>query len=334
MTAPATFTPLPADVYLPFVDRPTEVAQLLSTPPTAKLFSLLAQTFPRKQGPENPIDPTFSTDPAKWSFGTLRLWLTTVDRQAVNDALWVRNARKSVLSHSELIWERLKGAFGVPPELEVDAEDDEESALEMDDYPLGVPIAPIPADAVFKDSDTPCASSPLSDEPTSQHESMPPSPSLVPLSSPVHLSIEPILATPASNGSISTPGLPSTLLQSTSLSHGDGLQDIGEEAEDEDCADTEGLERETQPVKDSSQIHGLRISTSSVPSSPAVAPQSFSHPASPVIHFSDSRRNSADLKLSSEVFLPLTRGISRTSSHGSVSSLSRPTFRWVPFRSL
>ena len=342
MTAPATFTPLPADVYLPFVDRPTEVTQLLSTPPTARLFSLLAQTFPRKQDPEIPIDPTFSTDPLKWTFGTLRLWLTTVDRQSVNDALWVRNARRCVLSHSELIWERLKGALGVPPELEVDGEDDAESAIEVDDFPSDVPITPIRTDVEFENLDTPYASLPLSDEPASQHDSRPSSPPLVPLisPSPTHLLIEPILATLASNTSISTTGsvhppplsLPSTLSQSTSLGQIDGLQDIGEEAEDEDCADTEGREMETQPVHDSSQIHGLRISTA--PSSPAVTPQSFSYPASPVVHFTDSRRNSTDLKLSSEFSLPLTRRRSRTSSHGSVSSLGRPTFRWVLSRFL
>lgn len=334
MTAPATFTPLPADVYLPFVDRPAEVNQLLSTPPTAKLFSLLAQTFPRKQDPEIPIDPTFSTDPLNWTFGTLRLWLTTVDRQSVNDALWVRNARRSVLSHSELIWERLKGALGVPPELEVDDGDDADSVIEVDDFPLDVPITPIRTNVEFENLDT-YASSPLSDEPASHHDSMPSSPPLVPLisPSPTHLLIEPILATLASNTSISTTGsvhppplsLPSTLSQSTSLAQVDGLQDIGEEAEDEDCADTEGREMETQPVNDSSQIHGLRISTA--PSSPSVVPQSFSYPASPVVHFTDSGRNSADLKMSSEFFLPLTRRRSRTSSHGSVSSLGRPTFR-------
>jgi hypothetical protein len=320
MTAPATFTPLPDDVYLPFVDRPAEVAQLLSTPPTARLFSLLAQTFPRKQGPENP-DPTFSTDPATWTFGTLRVWLTTVDRQIANDALWVRNARKCVLSHSELIWERLKGALGVPPELEVDGEHEAENVIEGDSCPSGVPIM---AHLAFEDSDMPHASSLFSDEPISQDDSTP--------SSPTHLSIEPILA---SNASVSTTGsvhppplsLPSTLSQSASLGHVDGLQDIGEEAEDEDCADTEESKRESQPAKDSLQIHGLRIATSPVPSSPAFAPQSFSHPTSPVVHPNDFGRNSADLRSSLEGIPPLTRRISRTSSHGSVSSLGRPMFR-------
>jgi hypothetical protein len=41
---PTTFTPLPDDIYLPFIERPAEIAALISSPPDIKLFSLLAQT--------------------------------------------------------------------------------------------------------------------------------------------------------------------------------------------------------------------------------------------------------------------------------------------------
>lgn len=339
MTAPATFTPLPDDIYLPFIDRPIEVTQLLSIHPTTKLFSLLAQTFPRTQDPENLDDFTFSADPAKWSFGTLRLWLTIVDRQTASDTLWVRNARRCILSHSELIWERLKGALGVPPELEVDGGYDTENMMAVDDrhdHPPRVSVSPVPAmldaDSGVEDSgesNTHPTPLPLSDVQSTQHDSMPSSPREDPLSTPIHLLIEPILASNVNApGSANPPplSLPSNLSQSTSLGQGDGLQDIGEEAEDEDSADTEAPERDTQPVEDSSQIHGLRISTSPVPSSPVFVSQTFSHPTSPVMNPNDSRRNSTELKWSSEFTLPLTRRISRTSSHGSVSSLGRPTF--------
>ncbi|KAG1764806.1 hypothetical protein EDD22DRAFT_978935 [Suillus occidentalis] len=316
MTAPATFTPLPDDIYLPFIDRPTEVAQLLSIHPTTKLFSLLAQTFPRTHGPENLVDSTFSADPTKWSFGTLRLWLTIVDRQTASDALWVRNARRCILSHSELIWERLKGALGVPPDLEVDGGHDTENVIAIDDrydHPPRVSVSPIPT---VLDADSGVETLPPSDVESTQYD-MPSSPREDPLSNPTHLVIEPILATLASNVNVSAPGsanppplsLPSNLSQSP-LGQGDGLQDIGEEAEDEDIADTEAPERDTQPADDSSQIHGLRISTSPVPSSPVFVSQPFSHPTSPFT-------------------LPLTRRISRTSSHGSVSSLGRPTFSYI-----
>lgn len=307
-------------------------------------------TFPRLQirthGPENLDDSTFSADPTKWSFGTLRLWLTIVDRQTASDALWVRNARRCVLSHSELIWERLKGALGVPPELEVGGRYDTESVIAVDDrydHPPRISVSPTPAmlDAdsgveTSGESNTHPTSLPPSDVQSTQHDSMPSSPQEDPLSTPIHLLIEPILATLASNVNVSAPGsanppplsLPLNLSQSP-LGQGDGLQDIGEEAEDEDSADTEAPERDTQPADDSSQIHGLRISTSPVPSSPVFVSQTFSHPTSPVMNSNDSRRNSTELKWSSEFTLPLTRRISRTSSHGSVSSLGRPTFSYI-----
>ncbi|KAH6916063.1 hypothetical protein BKA70DRAFT_1501622 [Coprinopsis sp. MPI-PUGE-AT-0042] len=124
VVAPATFTPLPDDIYLPFVDRPGEVAQLITTPPDAKLFNLLAQTLPKVyEGPPpepstSPDDIQLPPDPARWTYEHLYVHLTQVDRDLESDAVWVAKAKKCILSHSELIWERIKGAFGVPPELD------------------------------------------------------------------------------------------------------------------------------------------------------------------------------------------------------------------------
>ncbi|KAG6856223.1 hypothetical protein H0H87_006374 [Tephrocybe sp. NHM501043] len=111
-TAHATFTPLPDDIYLPFIDRPSEVAALISTPPSAKLFSLLEKTLA--------TITVSSADPSKWTYHQLLDHLTQVTRQQSSDFLWVLQARKCIISHSELIWERVKGALGVPPELDID----------------------------------------------------------------------------------------------------------------------------------------------------------------------------------------------------------------------
>ncbi|KXN92385.1 hypothetical protein AN958_07003 [Leucoagaricus sp. SymC.cos] len=122
--APAGFTPLPDDIYLPFIDRPSEVLTLISTPPDAKLFALLAQTLGTKKdtgspGPlEQPSD--LPTDPAEWTYRHLVFHLTKVDRDVAPDTIWAYAARKCIISHSELIWERVKGALGIPPELDVD----------------------------------------------------------------------------------------------------------------------------------------------------------------------------------------------------------------------
>ncbi|KAF5336005.1 hypothetical protein D9611_006320 [Ephemerocybe angulata] len=126
--APATFTPLPDDIYLPFIDRPYEVSQLISTPPDAKLFALLAQNLPKVYagpGGDPMDDPNATTihlpqDPSLWTYPHLVHHLTQVDRDVAPDPIWTFAARKCILSHSELIWERVKGAFGVPPELDID----------------------------------------------------------------------------------------------------------------------------------------------------------------------------------------------------------------------
>jgi hypothetical protein len=135
--APATFTPLTDDICLPFIDRPSEVAALISTPPTARLFALLEQTFPKTQVLASIIyDPTavastvpVISDPSElpkdsttWSYSNLHLWLTSASRSAAPDPLWIQKTRKCIFFHSELIWERVKGALGVPPELDVDGD--------------------------------------------------------------------------------------------------------------------------------------------------------------------------------------------------------------------
>jgi hypothetical protein len=90
----------------------------MSTHPTARLFALLAQTLPEDNTSFTP--PKVDDDASKWSFAQLDHWLRHVDREEASDRLWVRSARACVLAHSELIWERIKGALGVPPELDTD----------------------------------------------------------------------------------------------------------------------------------------------------------------------------------------------------------------------
>lgn len=117
-----TFTPLPDNIYLPFIDRPSEVAALISSPPDLKLFSLLAQTFSSNYPIITSTDQTLQlpSDPTQWSYHHLVHHLTHIDRDIAPDPIWAVAARKCIHSHSELIWERIKGALGVPPELDHD----------------------------------------------------------------------------------------------------------------------------------------------------------------------------------------------------------------------
>ncbi|KAF8523000.1 hypothetical protein JB92DRAFT_2885738 [Gautieria morchelliformis] len=110
--SPVNFTPLPEAFRLPFLDRPKEVKSLLCQPLTAKLFLFLAQTFPVKTSSGG------DSDPSSWTYSQLEHWLTQTSREEVGDIEWVQNARLCISARSELIWERVKAALGVPPELD------------------------------------------------------------------------------------------------------------------------------------------------------------------------------------------------------------------------
>ncbi|KAG7094040.1 hypothetical protein E1B28_007661 [Marasmius oreades] len=123
----ANFTPLPPAVYLPFIDRPSEVAALLNSTPTKKLFALLSQTFPKESSASVTQPPStditldkIPSDPTKWTYTHLVTFTTQTTRSVVPDALFIALLRKCILYRSELIWERVKGALGVPPELDID----------------------------------------------------------------------------------------------------------------------------------------------------------------------------------------------------------------------
>ena len=128
-TSPANFMPLADDVYLPFVNRAEEVSALFSGPPCSKLLHLLSQTFAGSPATTpadgRPEDAVFDLDPKRWSAPQLAYWLKKVDRDRAPDDIWVSRTRRCILEHSELIWQRIKGALGVPPELDYDVDEDE-----------------------------------------------------------------------------------------------------------------------------------------------------------------------------------------------------------------
>ncbi|KIJ46251.1 hypothetical protein M422DRAFT_29384 [Sphaerobolus stellatus SS14] len=113
--APSTvhFTPIPDEHYLPFIDRASEVQELISSPSSraCKLFLLLAQTFPKDALPG-------TEDPKTWTYAQLEEWLVKTSREEANDTEWVRKAHLCIANKSDFIWERIKAALGVPPELE------------------------------------------------------------------------------------------------------------------------------------------------------------------------------------------------------------------------
>ena len=127
---PAVFNPLPSSHYLPFVVRSSEVMQLLTQGPPRRLWALIKQIHPQTLAEE-------SDDPTKWPFSQLERWMFKVDRHEANDRLWVLKARKCIGTRSEALWEKLKNALGVSPELDDEEETEEEEKLNVINFGKG-----------------------------------------------------------------------------------------------------------------------------------------------------------------------------------------------------
>ena len=149
-----TFLPLPDGQFLPFLDRPNEVLEFISTSPTNRLMALLEQAFPahlrrRRPHPEEAMScsPPSQTDapdprppekrsyrnthPQAWSFEALLEWMSNVSRSEAGDAVWVHSIRACVMARSEQICVTLLAALGVPMEGGAD--------LDVVSLPIGLP---------------------------------------------------------------------------------------------------------------------------------------------------------------------------------------------------
>ena len=256
-----SFTAIPDDVFLPFVDRTEEVRTLFTYPqPGARLLALLAQTFPltSKSGPESPVadGSLFGTDPRQWSFAQLEFWIKQVDRDVAPDEVWVGLIRRCVLHRSELIWERIKGALGAPPELDPDG-------FEMDPYTVDVPL-------IFKDLKLDHSSDPG----TRLTESPDPDFNAEPQPTPDHVSESNVSVPAAGSPDVSTLSIePVLMTTSPAAEHdhpptrpgGHRMHDISEDVREESDENESEAAPTAKPVSSSPPpreiIQGLCIST-------------------------------------------------------------------------
>jgi hypothetical protein len=256
----ASFTAIPDDVFLPFVDRAEEVNALFTSPqPGARLFALLAQTFPPHSAPESPVvaESVFGTDPRKWSSAQLEYWVKQVDRDVAPDEVWVGLIRRCVLYHSELIWERIKGALGAPPELDPDG-------FEEDPFTVDRPLifntleSELWSDLAAPHNESPPPNLDTEPQPTPDHVSETHSASAG--ESPVisTLSIEPVLMTTMTASPVAEHDHPPT------RPGGHRMQDISEDVQEEPENDDEApAVPPSSPPRDI--IQGIRISTEPAP---------------------------------------------------------------------
>ena len=170
------FLPLDDGEFLPFLDRPTEVSDFISTSPTNRLMALLEQAFPphlrrrRFQSEDAQLHPTSDqasdlgphisakqsyrdVPPQAWSYVMLLEWMSTVPRSEADDTAWVRAIRACVMAHSEQICVTLLAALGVPMEGGAD--------LDVVALPVGMPDTDLELPALF----TTFAGGPLSQLP-------------------------------------------------------------------------------------------------------------------------------------------------------------------------
>lgn len=255
---PANFTELPDDVFLPFVNRAQEVSALFAVPPCSKLLALLSQTFAGSLSvantePDSISDAVFSLDPKQWNAEHLAYWLKQVERDRAPDDIWVARARRCVLEHSELIWQRIKGALGVPPDLDIDELVDIDDVTGGEDTSkaefIAIPLAERPPNANIIGDLTGDASNTAAADQTYAHDAgvdLPPSPP------PSDIAIEHIFAD--SN--------PSPMFERPPARPGTHVlpEAVQEEDESEDAEP-----KSTAPPR-SEIVQGIRIST--VPSSP------------------------------------------------------------------
>lgn len=291
-----SFTAIPDDVFLPFVDRADEVEALFTSPqPGARLLALLAQTFPPQPASESPVtdridETVFGTDPRQWSFVQLEYWVKQVDRDIAPDEVWVGLIRRCVLYRSELIWERIKGALGVPPELDPDG-------FEEDPYTIDNPV-------VFKD----LKPDPSSDSAPQYTDSPPPIPDTDLQPTPDHVSESNVSASGGDSPVVSALSIEPVLMTTSPVGEhdrpptrpgGHRMHDISEDVRGESSENED--EKPAEPDSSSSPapreiIQGLRIST---------------HAASPGLLASDSGQVASSL--------------SRTMSASSMTQLQQPT---------
>jgi hypothetical protein len=257
-----SFTSIPDDVFLPFVDRADEVKALFTSPqPGARLLALLAQTFPTQSVSELPVtnEAVFGTDPRQWTSAQLEYWIKQVDRDTAPDEEWVGLIRRCVLYHSELIWERIKGALGAPPELEPDGFEEDpftlDNPLTFNDLKLGPSQAP---DSAEQPIETHPPNPDASSQPTPDNVSESNTSASVGDESVVPLSIEPVLVTTSSAAEHDHP---------PTRPGGHRMHDISEDVQGESENEGErsggGSSGLASPPRE--VIQGLRFSTAPVP---------------------------------------------------------------------
>ena len=132
---PVEYVQLDDETLLPYVDRPSEVKELMDHPGNVKIFEMLRAAFPKQAARKEWKD----IQPTEWFWDELVLHLATIDRIECPDYAWVLRARLAVRRRSVALWEKVGTCLGCDDRLlQAGAEDPDGGAtwggLEDDDY--------------------------------------------------------------------------------------------------------------------------------------------------------------------------------------------------------
>lgn len=110
---PVEYVQLDDDTLLPFVERPAEVAELLSHASNEKMFDSLRAAFPKTAARSN----WQSLKPEEWSWDEFCRHLTVLTRVECPDYAWVFRARQAVRQRSVALWEKVGVCLGCDGDL-------------------------------------------------------------------------------------------------------------------------------------------------------------------------------------------------------------------------
>lgn len=122
---PVEYVQLDDETLLPYVDRASEVKELMAHPGNVKIFDMLRAAFPKDAARAN----WKNLPPTEWYWDELVLHLTTTDRIECPDYTWVLRARTAVRRRSVALWEKVGTCLGCDDRLlQAGSEDPDGSA--------------------------------------------------------------------------------------------------------------------------------------------------------------------------------------------------------------
>ncbi|KAJ9122271.1 hypothetical protein QFC22_001691 [Naganishia vaughanmartiniae] len=115
---PMDYLEMSDDCFLPYVDRPTEVAELLELPSSYDLLEVIRPTFPTESVAKSSDPEAWRlVKPEEWTWDEFRNGHLMVSRAESDDFDWIRKARQAIRARSECLWERFGLLLGVDPEM-------------------------------------------------------------------------------------------------------------------------------------------------------------------------------------------------------------------------